>query len=108
MESERLSQLFQFLSQDPTDAFTRYSIAYEYIQLKNPSEASRHFRLLLEAHPDYLGAYLHYGACLLDLGKRKDAETVFETGMQKARAVRDQHALAELQSAYNNLMYEDD
>jgi tetratricopeptide (TPR) repeat protein len=108
MESERLSQLFQFLSQDPTDAFTRYSIAYEYMQLQNPSEAIRHFRLLLDAHPDYLGAYLHYGTTLLDLDKKKQAETIFETGMQKARAARDQHALAELQAAYNNLMYEDD
>ncbi|MEZ4688510.1 MAG: tetratricopeptide repeat protein [Bacteroidia bacterium] len=107
MESERLSQLFQFLSLDPDDAFTRYSIAYEYMQLENPAEAIRHFRLLLEAQPDYLGAYLHYGGCLLHLGKRDEAEGIFETGMQKARAVRDQHALAELQAAYNNLLYDE-
>ena len=106
METERLTQLFGFLSKDPQDAFTRYSIAYEYLGLENHKEAAKHFRLLLEEHPDYLGAFYHYGACLLALNKRDEAESIFETGMTKARAARDTHALAELQSAYNNMMYE--
>lgn len=106
METERLGQLFQFLSLDPADAFTRYSIAYEYMGLEKYDKAAEHFGILIQEHPDYLGTYYHYGACLLELDKKQEAEAIFEAGMVKARDARDSHALAELQTAYNNMMYE--
>ncbi|MFK7969481.1 MAG: tetratricopeptide repeat protein [Bacteroidia bacterium] len=108
MKNARITQLFSFLTKDPTDAFTRYSIAYEYKKLDEHAEASKHFAILIEEHPDYLGAYYHYGASLLELDNREKAELVFEEGMKKARQARDTHALAELQTAYNNMMYEED
>lgn len=106
METERLTQLFQFLSLDPTDAFTRYSIAYEYMGLEKYDKAEEHFGILVEEHPGYIGTYYHYGACLLELDKKEEAEAIFEKGMEIARAAREVHALAELQNAYNNMMYE--
>lgn len=106
-QSKRLSQLFAFLEADPNDAFTRYSIAYEYAQHEAHQEAIVHFEKLVADHPTYIGTYYHYGASLLEIGQREAAEAIYEAGIAQARTARDTHALSELQTALNNMLYED-
>lgn len=99
----RLTQLFAFLEADPSDAFTRYSIAYEYTQSKQWEEAIFHYTKLLEDHPTYVAAYYHLGKTYEQLNAGEQARTTYETGIAAARNARDRHALAELQSALAEL-----
>lgn len=110
MNPSRLDQLFEFYKEDPTDAFTIYAIATEY--LKIDIEKSRYYYdLLLTDHENYVGTYYHAGKLYEQIGKKDKAEQIYKKGMRISRQEGNQHAFAELQQVYNKLMgldYEDD
>ena len=101
--TDRLTQLFRFLDLDPTDAFTRYSIAYEYRQLAQWALAAEHFEALLAQHPNYVGAYYHLGHTYLRLKELDKATQIFNAGIEYARKNNDAHAQSELRNALTNL-----
>ena len=106
MPNTALSKLFYFLEKDPTDSFTLYSIAYEYMRSQQHEEAFKYFEKLRELHPDYLGLYYHLGKCLQKLDQEEQAEAIYQDGIQRARAAADSHSLAELQTALNEMLFE--
>lgn len=95
----RLKALLEFHRDDPNDPFTRFAIAQEYRKLGNASQAVAFFEGLVNDHPDYVGTYYHLGKLYQQLGRSEDALTTFQTGIDKATAMNDVHARAELQSA---------
>lgn len=99
----RLAQLFAFLEADPTDAFTLYSIAYEYSQAGQWQLAIERYRTLLAQHPGYVAAYYHLGKAQEAAGDAAGAESTYRSGIEAARAARERHALAELMEALNAL-----
>lgn len=111
MNTPRLDKLFEFLQKAPTDAFTLYSIAYEYMNQGKNESAVTFFTQLLELNPEYVGAYYHLGKTLEKLNKPQKADAIYQTGIGIARKKADFHALAELTSARNSLLgldYEDE
>ena len=111
MQSERLTQLFTFLEADPKDAFTLYSIAYEYLQQNELSKAVEYFEKLRAIHPDYVGTYYHLGATLEQQQKKEEAIEVYKKGIEVARMKKAFHPLSELQGALNRALgldFEDD
>jgi len=104
----RLEQLEKFLEKEPEDPFLNYAMAME---LEAIGEVDKSFELLskLASHsPDYTATYYHLGRLMLQKGLKDEALEIFQQGMAKTRAKREQHLLAELQSAYNNALYDDD
>lgn len=101
MDNPRLQRLFDFLKKAPEDAFTLYSIAYEYQQQGQWTEAQQYFEQLKSLHADYIGLYYHLGAVLERQGQSEAAIAIYEEGIQLARKNREQHALSELQRALN-------
>lgn len=101
--TDRLTQLFRFLELDPTDSFTRYSIAYEYMQREDWAAAAEHFEALLAHDPNYIGAYLHLGQTYLRLKEQDKAIQIFNAGIENARKNADTHALGELRNALTNV-----
>ncbi len=99
MNHPRIQQLFEFLQKSPNDAFTLYSIAYEYLRVGENEQALEYFFRLKQLHPDYLGTYYHLGECLERLGRTAEAITIYESGIQEGQAQRDQHAVGELKRA---------
>ena len=111
METETLKRLFNFLKADPEDAFTLYSIAYEYAKEGNHPEALRYFNQMTQKHPDYIGTYYHLGKSLEAIGEGNKAEKTYKKGIVLARKASDFHSLSELQRALNRLLgldYEDE
>ncbi len=107
----RLDHLLGFLADDPADPFTLYAIATEYRTAGDTAEAWRYYDQLLRDHPTYVGTYYHAAALLTALDRRDEAETVYRTGLTEARKQGQQHAAAELQSAFlkfQGLDYEDE
>jgi tetratricopeptide (TPR) repeat protein len=111
MNNDKLDTLLKFLEADPEDAFTLYSIAYEYNKRQEYEKAVTYFRQLRELHPDYVGLYYHLGKALEALQQTDEAEQAYRQGMSIARREGELHSLSELQSALNKVLgldYEDE
>ena len=102
----RLQQIRALLADSPDDAFLLYALATEWVQTGELEEAAAAFADLRARHPDYVGLYYHYGATLLKLERRAEADAVFAEGIARARAAKDRHALAELQNIRLNASLE--
>lgn len=107
MHAERILQLKKYLADDPEDPFLLYALATEYVK-KEPRTALSYFEKLLREHPAYVPTYYHAAALYAELGMQQEAEATYKTGIDKATAAGDGHALRELKSAYTNWQFEQD
>lgn len=107
----RLQKLLNFLENEPNDPFLKYALATEYLNANETEKALHYYNDLLQNHPDYVGTYYHAGKLYEQLGRKDEAVSIYQKGMQISRDARDMHAFSELQSVYNSaigLDYEDD
>jgi tetratricopeptide (TPR) repeat protein len=105
MATERINQLQQFYEDDPNDPFNLYALTLEYLKYDH-QKAAAYFDLLVEKHKDYLPTYYHAAKFFLEAGNRDKAIQLYERGLALARELRDSKAQRELQSAYDELMFE--
>lgn len=105
MAIDRITQLEKFYAEEPGDPFNAYALALEY-QKQNTARAGELFHQLLEAHRDYLPTYYHAAKFFEASGDRQKAIDVFEKGIALARRLNNAKALRELQSAYDEMMFE--
>jgi tetratricopeptide (TPR) repeat protein len=99
----RIERLKELLKQSPTDGFILFALAKEYEKLQLPVEAIRILTDLIAEQPEYIGAYYHLAAMLKQQNQFDTALEVYQKGIEKAKAIGDQHALRELQNAKLNL-----
>ncbi|MCB0514867.1 MAG: hypothetical protein R2798_08190 [Chitinophagales bacterium] len=103
---DKIPHLISFLENEPDNAFLRYALAMEYVQKKEDDNALAQFELLQKAQNNYLPMYYH----LAKLWERKQnpqqALAIYEQGISLAKAQNNTHALAELQNAYNLLLFD--
>lgn len=99
MAIDRLAALLQFYEDDPTDGFTRFALASEYLKRGDTAQALAFFEALVRDDPTYVGTYYHLGKLYQKLGRTPDAITTYQQGIQIAQQQRDMHAQAELQDA---------
>jgi Tfp pilus assembly protein PilF len=106
----RLTQLLAFYQEDPTDAFTVYALATEYLKL-DKAESRKYYEKLLAEHPNYAGTYYHAAKLYIELGLPDKADEIYQKGLKISRQEGNMHAFSELQQAYNKfkgLDYEDE
>ncbi len=96
---DRIQALEEFLAIDPTDAFTRFALATEYLKTGDIRRAREFFEGLLKDKPEYVGTYYHLGKLYEDLGATDQAIKTYRSGIAVAGSQKDFHARAELQSA---------
>ena len=97
--SKRLVMLEKMLASGSTDPFARYAYALELKTLGRLDESLLAFEQLRTQDSAYLAQYLMAGGVAQALGKKDDARTWFEQGIERARAKGESHALSELQGA---------
>jgi tetratricopeptide (TPR) repeat protein len=102
----RLEQLQAFFNEDPNDPFNIYALALEY-QKTDTQKALDFFNRLIHEHENYIPTYYHLAKLYAELGNREKSRTTFEQGIQKAKQQKDNKALRELQSAHQELLFED-
>lgn len=100
--SPRIAQLLSFLELAPQDAFTLYSLAYEYMNVGSYPQANQYFERLHATQPSYVGMYYHWGRCLEKMNEPDKAMAVFKEGVAVAQRISDTHALAELNNTILN------
>lgn len=108
MGTTRLEQLLTLLENEPNDAFLNHALAMEYLGKGEEEKAIEVMEKVLRVHPDHTGTYYHLGHAYLRNEKREEALAIWQTGIQKCKELKKQHHLAELQSAYNEVLFEDD
>jgi Tfp pilus assembly protein PilF len=99
---ERIPQLLAYLEKSPSDAFVNFALALEYIKSGDKETGKRYFEHLVEIHPDYVGTYYHLAKLYISMQMPEAAEKCYASGIEVAKKLQDQHALAELQNAALN------
>lgn len=89
--------------QNPSDSFSRYGLAMEYMNSGQLESAVTEFRALLGFNPDYAAAYFHGGQALEKLGRLEEARQIYEAGIQVTTRTGDGHTRSELQAAIDIL-----
>ncbi|HEY6905520.1 MAG TPA: tetratricopeptide repeat protein [Candidatus Acidoferrales bacterium] len=98
-QKTRREILEDFVAQKPTDAFARYGLALECVQLGDSSAAAAHFDKLLATNPDYIAGYYQFGQLLGRLGRLDEARKLLSDGIVVAQKAGDVHARDEMQAA---------
>ncbi len=104
----RIDQIKAFLEDTPNDPFLHYAMAQELYKMNSKDEALAKYLELIEKFPNYVGTYYHLGKLQIELKDKVSAMSTFELGISIAQNLKDQHSLAELQSARLELLYDDD
>ena len=94
-----------FLEKTPEDNFLQHALALEYIKTGREQEARALFEALLQRDPSYVGSYYHLAKLLERTGDTEQAVLWYERGMEAAKKAGDSHALGELRSAYEELLF---
>lgn len=102
---DRIEKLNEFLKDNPGDSFLQHALALEYVKIEEYDKARLVFEQLLHRDPAYVGSYYHLAKLMEKMGDSKTAIAWYEKGMEAARKAGDQHALGELRSAYEELMF---
>ncbi len=93
------------LDQNPADSFLQHALALEYIKQGNDEEARRLFEEILNREPGYIGSFYHLAKLLERNEQADEAIKVYEKGMEECKKAGDNHALAELRAAYEELIF---
>lgn len=95
---DKIALFTQLLEQNPTDAFTRYSLAMAYEAEGDRDKALAEFDKLIEQNPDYVPAYQMSAQTLVKAGRAEDALQRLHGGIAAANRTGNQHALAEMEA----------
>lgn len=101
----RIEQLQIFLKDSPDDNFLVHALALEYLKSGDEEKAKHYFEQNLSRAPQYIATYYHLGKLLERNGATDEAIRIYSQGMEQARAAGDNHALSELRSVYEDLIY---
>ena len=96
MSTARLEQLRKLAELEPGDAFARYGVALECIQLEHWAEAVRELEHVLTLDPQYIAAHMQKARVELKLGVREAAAATLRAGIAAARGKGDRHAADEM------------
>jgi len=105
MQEERLKILFKYLEEEPNEPFNVYAIAMEYIN-NDVQKAKFYLDRLLTEHPDYVPTYYHAAVIYVDLEDFKNAERIYQLGIEKAHQQQSMKAFDELKRAYQMFLDE--
>jgi tetratricopeptide (TPR) repeat protein len=95
---DRIALLTEVLSQNPTDAFARYSLAMEYSNSGEIERALEEFGRLLSSHPDYTAGYFMAAQTLAKAARTNEARKMLADGIVSAKKTGNGHAQAEMEN----------
>ena len=102
---DRIPRLIEMLETNPQDCFLLHALGLEYAKLGDVQAAKTYFERVLNTDPTYVGTYYQLAKLLEQLGDSIQAISVYEKGMEQAKASNDLHAYNELRSAWEELTF---
>ena len=82
MQAQRIKTLLEMEAQKPTDAFVKFALALEYLNIGESEKATIYFENLLQDFPDYSATYYHFGKMKEELGETENAITLYKKGIE--------------------------
>ncbi len=103
MTESKLETLRRFVADEPGEPFNHYSLALEYVNLKQYAEAIGKFEETLKIDSQYVPAYQQLGMLYGQLGRVGEAMATFAMGIAVAHSKGDFHAEQEMQDALEEM-----
>ncbi len=101
--NSRIEKLLEFLKSTPNDCFLNHALALEYVKAGDEINARKYFEHNLSSDAGYVATYYHLGKLLERISEPASAMSIYEQGMERAKAAKDMHSYSELQAAYEDL-----
>ena len=105
MNQARIELLQKYIKDEPNEPFNHYALANEYMAF-NTEMALNLFLEILKKFPDYLPTYYQAAKLLAETEAEEDALKVYEEGIALAKIQGNHKTLNELNTAYQNLLFE--
>jgi tetratricopeptide (TPR) repeat protein len=102
-EKSRLEQFKEFVEMDPSDTFSRYALAMEYLGASQFDEAVHHFQEVLRLDPTYSAAYFQASIASRKSQKLVEAKQFLTKGIEVAEKKGDWHTRDEMKAALQQL-----
>jgi Tfp pilus assembly protein PilF len=102
-EKSRLEQFKEFVEMDPTDTFSRYALAMEYLGASQFPEAVLHFREVIKLDPMYSAAYFQAAIASRQGGQLHQAKEFLHKGIEVAEKKGDWHTRDEMKAALGQI-----
>ncbi len=100
---DKITGLKEILAVDPGNAFARYGLALEYVNLGQVETGLAEFEALLAAHPDYTAGYQMAAQTLAKVERIPEAIAKLKLGIESARRAGNGKALSEMQGMLDEL-----
>ncbi len=102
---DRITQLKDFLKNQPHDAFLNHALALEYRKLEQWENALNQFVFNQTTNPTYVGTYYHLGQLYELIDQEDKAIETYQIGMKHAMEQNETHAYGELRSVFEELTF---
>lgn len=100
---ERMSMFEQVLAIDKNDLLANYALGNVYVELEDFEKAIPYLKKALEVKPTHTVAYLALGKAYENLQRHKDAQSIYEQGIEVAAKRGDITPMNEMKAQLNDL-----
>lgn len=105
MNESRVELLEKYIEEEPNEPFNYYALANEYLS-SDASKALYLFQSCQDKFPDYLPTYYQLAKLLEEFEEENKALEVYQAGIELAKIQGEHKTINELNTAYQNLMFE--
>lgn len=103
IESPRLRQIQEWLTESPEDPELLYARAMEFRSLGDDERTAAELLDLVARKPEYVASYLMLAQTLVKLIRDDEAKAVLRKGIAAATHAKNEHAASELQGMLASL-----
>ena len=107
-ETSRLQAAQAYVLKKPDDRFGLYTLAMELRKVKEWTACFSTFQRLLALNPGYGAGWYHYGMATRESGDRAGCIAILRSGLAATEQSGDKHAHAEIESALEAALDEQD
>jgi Tfp pilus assembly protein PilF len=103
-EKSRLEQFKEFVEMDPSDTFSRYALALEYMGVERYAESIHEFQEVLKQDPTYSAAYFQAANAARKNDEIEKAKDFLTRGIDVAEKKGDWHTRDEMKAALQDVL----
>lgn len=101
--SNKIKTLARNIKADPSDSFSKFALALEFLKQDELPRAKILFENVYENDPDYVGVYYHLGKLYERLDQPKNAQRMYAEGIEVATKQKEKRTVKELNEAHAEL-----
>ena len=102
--NSRITQLKEFLKEEPNDSFLIYALSLEYVKENNVELAIQTLLDLHQKDENYLAVYYQLGKLYQSINEIDKATMFFDKGMEVAKKEGNMKTFSELKEAKNVML----